>query len=129
MQKPFFQVFSTIQLKEEIRGLMEHTLVCRVAMNRLKTYLHIYLESDKLIPKQDIFEIEQAIHDQLFSDVPIQVKIIEKFRLSRQYTARNLMEAYEDSILLELREYNVFLYNLLAEANGYDPCPICGGRP
>ena len=44
------------------------------------------------------------------------IRIIEKFRLSRQYTARNLMEVYEESILQELRAYNVFLHNLLSEA-------------
>ena len=40
------------------------------------------------------------------------MKIIEKFRLSGQYTAKNLMQVYKDSILLELKIYNMFLYNL-----------------
>ncbi len=116
MQKPFFQVFPTIQLKDETRERMEYASVSRVTVNRQKTQLHIYLESGRLIHKKYIFETEQAIHDQLFSDVLMNIRIIEKFRLSRQYTARNLMEVYEESILQELRAYNVFLHNLLSEA-------------
>ena len=112
----FFQVFPTIQLKDETRERMEYASVSRVTVNRQKTQLHIYLESGRLIHKKYIFETEQAIHDQLFSDVLMNIRIIEKFRLSRQYTARNLMEVYEESILQELRAYNVFLHNLLSEA-------------
>ena len=51
MQKPFFQVFPTIQLKDETRERMEYASVSRVTVNRQKTQLHIYLESGRLIHK------------------------------------------------------------------------------
>ena len=78
--------------------------------------MRIYLESDVLIHKKYIFETERAIGDQLCFDVPLQVKIIEKFRLSGQYTAQKLLPVYRDSILLELKNYNMFLYNLFRSA-------------
>lgn len=46
----------------------------------------------------------------------IDVRIIEKFHLSGQYTAENLFPDYRDSILLELRDYSIFEYNLLRQA-------------
>ena len=98
MTKPFYDVFPTIDLSDFLQSLMEYVQVERVTMNRDRTFIRIYLLSEKLIHKKYIYEIEQAIKDQLFSDVLMTVKIIEKFQLSRQYTPRKLMPVYEDSI-------------------------------
>ncbi len=116
MQKPFFEVFPTLELEDSLRSLMEFVQVSRVTLNREKTFMRVYLESEKLIYKKDILELEQAIKSQLFSDVRMSVKIIEKFHLSRQYTPRKLMSVYKDSILLELKNYNALLYSLMKEA-------------
>ena len=61
--------------------------------------------------------MEKAIRDQLFSGVQMTVKIIEKFSLSRQYTPEKLMDVYKDSILLELKEYSIFEFNLFRKAD------------
>ena len=116
MQKSFFEVFPVLDLADDLQGILEFVTVTRVTLNRERTFMRIYLESEKLIYKRDILDIEQAIRDQLFYDVPMTVKIIEKFHLSRQYTPRNLMSVYEDSILLELKNYNALLYSLLRGA-------------
>lgn len=116
MLKPFFEVFPVLELSDSLHGILEFVQVVRVTMNRERTFIHVYLESEKLIYKKDIIEIEQAITDQLFYDTPTTVKIIEKFHLSKQYTPRKLMSVYEDSILLELKNYNALLYSLLHES-------------
>lgn len=116
MRKPFFEVFQTLDLSDTVQSLFEFVQVERVTMNRERNFMRIYLESEKLIHKKYVYEIEQAIKDQLFSDVSMTIKIIEKFRLSKQYTARKLIPVYEDSILLELKNYNALLYSLLKES-------------
>ena len=116
MMKSFFEVFPTLNLGDELHGLLEFAQVSRVTMNREHTFLHVYLESEKLIRKELIFELEDAIQRQLFSDTPMTVRLIEKFHLSKQYTPRKLMAVYEDSILLELRKYNTLLYSLFRES-------------
>ncbi len=116
MLKSFYDVFPTLDLSEQARCIMEYTQVSRVTMNRERTFMRIYLESDKLIYKKHILEIERAVEDQLFSDVVMTVKVIEKFHLSKQYTPRKLMAVYEDSILLELKNYNTLLYSLLKQS-------------
>ncbi len=116
MTKPFYDVFPALELSGQTKSLMEHSSVNRITMNRGRNHLKIYLESERLIQKKYIYETEQAVKHQLFSDAPVDVRIIEKFLLSRQYTARNLLPVYEDSILTELRNYNVFLYNMLRGA-------------
>ena len=44
------------------------------------------------------------------------VKVIEKYQLSEQYTAEKLMDLYKDSILEELKNYSLMEYNLLRSA-------------
>ena len=110
------EVFPTLDLSDELKGLLEFARIDRVTLNRDRDFMRIFLESEKLIFKKHIFELEQAIMDQLFSDVKITVKIIEKFHLSKQYTPQNLMPVYESSILLELKNYNALLYSLMHDS-------------
>ncbi|MDO5345196.1 MAG: PolC-type DNA polymerase III [Lachnospiraceae bacterium] len=116
MTKPFGEVFPKLHLSEDAGELMGQSGIARVTMNSRKDMMRIYLESDVLIHKKYILETEQAIMDQLCFRMPVQVKIIEKFHLSGQYTAEKLMPIYKDSILLELKHYNIFLYNLMRSA-------------
>lgn len=116
MQKSFMEVFPTLDLSDELKGLLEFVRIDRVTLNRDRDFMRIFLESEKLIFKKHIFELEQAIMDQLFSDVKMTVKIIEKFHLSKQYTPQNLMPVYESSILLELKNYNALLYSLMHDS-------------
>ena len=110
------EVFPTLDLSDELKGLLEFVRIDRVTLNRDRDFMRIFLESEKLIFKKHIFELEQAIMDQLFSDVKMTVKIIEKFHLSKQYTPQNLMPVYESSILLELKNYNALLYSLMHDS-------------
>ena len=112
MTKAFTEVFPKLRLSDDAGALMRQAQVARVTMTSRRDHMKIYLESEVLIQKEYVYETEQAIMDQLCFGAPVQVKIIEKFRLSGQYTAKNLMQVYKDSILLELKNYNMFLYNL-----------------
>ena len=67
MKKPFMEVFPTLQLREELKSVLEFVSIDRITMNRDRDFMRIYLESDKLIVKSCIFELEQAITGQLFS--------------------------------------------------------------
>ena len=46
----------------------------------------------------------------------MQVKVIEKYLLSEQYTPEKLMDMYKDSMLEELKNYSLMEYNLLRTA-------------
>ena len=111
MAKPFFEVFPTLQLNGKVHDIMEQTTVEKISATRRKDYLRIYLQSSRLILKEDIRTTENEIKDQLFPSANMIVKIYEKFELSSQYTPEKLMDVYRDSILEELREYNHIDYN------------------
>ncbi|MFR3322109.1 MAG: PolC-type DNA polymerase III N-terminal domain-containing protein [Lachnospiraceae bacterium] len=74
MKKPFMEVFPTLQLREELKSVLEFASIDRITMNRDRDFMRIYLESDKLIVKSCIFELEQAITGQLFPDAKMTVK-------------------------------------------------------
>ena len=113
MAKLFFEVFPTLKITGEMSALLKETEITKVASNSAQNALRIYLESTRLIPKPEIYHIEQEIRQQLFPHKEIAVKIIEKFNLSSQYTPEKLMAVYRESILEEIRNYSVLLYNLM----------------
>ena len=116
MAKTFFEVFPTLQVNEQTRTLLEEVEVTKVATNADRTYLHIHIQSNHLIPKRVIVQTEAAVKEQLFTSQRIQIRMLESYQLSEQYTAENLMREYRESILWELRERSVVAYNMFANA-------------
>lgn len=116
MEKDFFDVFPNLKIKDELHELLDMVFVTRVACNPAKTRLWVTIRSERWIHKKYIFELERQIERQCFPGIQIQVTVIEKFRLSRQYTPDNFLEVYRSSMELELRNYNMLEYNLFKRA-------------
>ena len=116
MTKLFFDVFPSLQVDGDMKKLLTEVEVTKVGMNREKDHLRVYLNSTRLIHKNDIYQLEKAIEGQIFKGKQMDVKVIEKYRLSEQYTPEKLLELYKDSILEELKNYSLMEYNLLRTA-------------
>ena len=117
MGKKFFEVFPTLKLDTGLRDLYEQVTVDKVSSTKRKDFLRIYISSERLIQKEDIFRVEGEIKKQFFPNAAMVIKFYERFQLSSQYTPEKLMEIYRDSILLELREYSPVEYNLFKHAD------------
>ena len=117
MSKAFREAFPTLKLEEELEGLLDTTEVTKISANHEHTHIRIYLRAKRLIFKKNIWKLEKAIIEQIFQNRAIQVKIIESYELSEQYTPKSLIEVYKDSILDELNAYSVLEYNLLRTAD------------
>ena len=124
MAKLFFDVFPTLKLNERTRTLFADVEVTKVATNRDRDYLHVYLFSTHLIQKPQICDMEIAIKEQLFGMNPIRIAIKESFQLSSQYTPENLLREYYESILYELKNRSIVEHNMFASAN----CSFENGR-
>lgn len=96
-----------------MQDLFEQANVERISATKRKDFLRIYISSDRLIQKADIFSVEQEMKKQFFPSASMVIRIYEKFHLSSQYTPEKLMDIYRESILLELRDYSPIEYNLL----------------
>ncbi|MDD3278280.1 MAG: PolC-type DNA polymerase III [Lachnospiraceae bacterium] len=116
MEKDFIEVFPGLQVSGDLADLLDTIQVTRVGVTRKKDWLRVYIISSQWIHKKHIFTLERAIKNQFFANVSMQVRIIERFVLSKQYTPENLLEVYRDSIMTELREYSIFLSNLFHTA-------------
>ena len=122
MSKAFREAFPTLKLEEELEGLLDTTEVTKISANHEHTHIRIYLRAKRLIFKKNIWKLEKAITEQIFQNRAIQVKIIESYELSEQYTPKSLIEVYKDSILDELNAYSVLEYNLLRTADSWIFC-------
>ena len=72
--------------------------------------------SGKLIHKEQLFHLERVLKKQLFGRTEVELKILERYELSGQYTPEKLLELYKDSILYELKHYSILEYNLFRGA-------------
>ena len=116
MPKEFFDVFPTLKVNDNLRGLLSQATVTRVTVTSARDRMRVYLESPRLLYWQSVQDTEHEIRRQIFGNASMDVKIIVKFQLSRQYTPRTLMQEYESSILSEIRDYIIFLYSILRQA-------------
>ena len=117
MAKKFFDVFPTLKLDTGIYDLFEQTMVEKVSATRRKDFLRIYLSSDRLIQKEDIFKVEREIKKQFFPSATMVIRIYEKYNLSAGYTPKKLTDVYRESILLELKAHSPIEYNMFKNAD------------
>lgn len=116
MNKLFFEVLPSLEPDKNLREFFEEVEIQRIATVKGSNALRIYIESKRLIKKEYIYKMEQCIAEQILGERDADVKIVEHFTLSEQYTPRNLMDMYKDSILLELGKRSMMEYNLFRKA-------------
>ena len=116
MEKEFLNVFRNLELKGELKALLEEVVVTKVSVNRKKDHLRVYIRSRQWIHKKYIYALERAIASQCFQGVSMEVKVLERFALSSQYTPQLFFEAYQSSMGLELKNYSILVYNMFRNA-------------
>ncbi len=116
MSKSFFDVFSDLDMKERTRLYFDGTRVERITMDKSRTNLRLYLTSDHLIPKEEIWAAEEEIARFVKKVSPVQVRIFEHFELSEAYKVKELLDLYLESIYSEIESYNFLMYQMLRKA-------------
>lgn len=102
MAKSFFEVFPQLKLDTDLHGMLDDATVSKVSTTRQRNSLRIYLGCGRLLPKEKIYFLESELKRQLFPHHTMNIKIIEHFQLSEQYTLKNLLDVYWSSILTEI---------------------------
>ncbi|HIX29548.1 MAG TPA: PolC-type DNA polymerase III [Candidatus Blautia stercoravium] len=116
MEKEFLDVFRNLELNGELKALLEEVVVTKVSVNQRKDHIRVYIRSRQWIHKKYIYALESAIASQCFRGVPMEVKVLEKFTLSSQYTPKLFFEAYQSSMGLELKNYSILVFNMFRNA-------------
>ena len=117
MEKNFFEAFPNLKLTGARKDLFGQVVVERITATRRKDILRIYIRSERLIEKEDVYGVEQEIKKQFFPKDNIIIKIYEKFILSGQYNPEKLMDTYKDSVLMELKDTEHMLYTMFRQAD------------
>ena len=113
--KKFLNILPDLKLSHEMAELFETVECEKVAASRDHSRIKIYIHSDRLIAHKAIRETERAIRSQMFKD-QVDVCLVEKYHLSRQYTPARLLEAYTGSLIDELEEEGEVSANLFRKA-------------
>ncbi len=117
MEKNFFEAFPNLKLTGARKDLFEQVVVERITATRRKDILRIYIRSERLIEKEEVYGVEQEIKKQFFPKDNIIIKIYEKFILSGQYNPEKLMDTYKESVLMELKDSEHMLYTMFRQAD------------
>ncbi len=116
MGKQFFETFPTLQLSTSLKDRMATAQVMRINYAKDRRTLLVYVTFPHLIPKEDIYEVEKQIEQQLFEGQEPKIRMMERFQLSEQYTLEHVFRMYQDSILLEFHHHSDLEYQLLRKA-------------
>ncbi len=117
MNKSFLQAFPTLVLDDATRDTFKDVAIEKISATKKQDILRIYISSSLLIDKTAVYRVEDEIKKLLFSELPVTVKIYERFNLSSQYTPRFLFDFYHDSIFAELKNYDPIEYTLVRRAD------------
>ena len=110
MAHELLSVFSDLNMNDVDKQLQDAE-VSRIITNRNHTKIRIYMDLNTLVPAERIRHLEKMIKDEYFPEMD--VRIIEKFHLSEQYTPEKVYENYRDSILQEIYANNRIMYQIL----------------
>lgn len=117
MTKDFLDVFQSFRDKGENASFFESITVERMSTNKKRDTIRLYLSFPTVIPKRRIKRLESEIRKDYFNHEGVRVIIIERFRISGQFTPKVLYDSYSDSILEELEAYSSILFSLFSRAS------------
>lgn len=117
MEKPFLEVFPGLNIADELKELLKLVVVEKVTMTKDRSSIRVYIRSPRLIHKKEYLCLRGRDREAAVPGETITIKILEKYRLSAQYTPEKLYDVYRDSILMELKNYGMIEYNILRRAD------------
>ncbi len=112
----FFTVFPDLKIDNKLMELLSLARVEKIATNHNKSSIRVYIVSNRIISKKEVYFIEKEMSSQLFKNT-VSVKFIEKYILSGQYNAKTLWDSYRESMLEETKQISRILYNILKKSD------------
>jgi len=112
----FFDTFDQLSADKELQNLYSEVEVAKVLASKRSNIIYVCMKSTRLINRQNIRKMESLLNKQLFSNTENTVILRPQFELSAQYNLLKLYPIYLDSILEELKEESIVLYNIFSGA-------------
>jgi len=115
-QRDFFDIFNELSVEENLKGVLGDAKVNSVVTNPGHTFVRIEVLFQNLVPKRQIWKLEDSLKHQYFNEMEATVRIRERYNLPDLYTPSELFEQYRDSLYEELYKEKPFLYAVLKRA-------------
>ena len=112
-KKLFFQVFPGFSPNKKLEELFLDVYIDKAIMKKSERTLYLHMESARIIHKENIYKMEQALKEFIFGTGNYTVKILERYILSSQYTVSKLTAIYKDSLLFELEKKSKVDFGLI----------------
>lgn len=115
MQKNFMDVFGKIDRGGDTEALFKDVVIERMVTNKSHDAIRLYLVFPTLIPRRRIKKLEETISNSYFGG-NVRVIIIEKFKLSKNFSPNSVYDSYKDSIYDEISDISTVLLSLFKRA-------------
>ena len=102
----FNEVIPKLHLDPEVAMYFENAEISHIKKSTTGLNIRIYLESNKIIPKIYIIELEKALFTQIFEKFGANnLRVLDRYNLINSYSPENIYNEYKESIRLELETY------------------------
>ena len=102
----FNEVFPKLHLDPEVAMYFENAEISHIKKSTTGLNIRIYLESNKIIPKKYIIELEKALFTQIFEKFGANnLRVLDRYNLINSYSPEIIYNEYKESIRLELETY------------------------
>lgn len=110
--KLFFDIFNVLRVEDDLQVVFSNVYVKKITYNHDRTIVRLFIHSDHLIDKKDIYKMQKRLEKQIFNNHNLDIIIVESFTLSDTYNAKVLFDSYRNSITEELKEIDHILYTI-----------------
>ena len=104
-KQDFLNVFPELRLSSELHMYAEALKVIRITKEGNAHMARIYTISNRLISKDVILQIEDALYRQVFGRFVRNVRILDRYYLGKDLDAETVFNEYRGSIEEELSRY------------------------
>ncbi len=118
-ERLFFEVFPKLEPNNQLKRAFADVKVYRLTASESTKTANVYIVSEQMIPKELVYQMEDALKYYLFDNNRDKVHIIENFRLSSVYTVEAIVDSYKDSILYEMSRESVIDFQLINGAEWF----------
>ena len=116
MEKSFGDVFSSLELSQELASVTEDVTIFKMAGPKTGERVKIYIKSNHIITRKQLNELSLAIKKQILKKKDVEVIFVERYNLSSAYTVKSTLNEYKDSIIDEFKDNNEIIYHLIKNA-------------
>ena len=112
MQRLLLETFEGLNLTDRQKKIFDDVNVENVVLSTEEKLIDIYLVSSHVVAYREICLLEYAL-GVFFGNADLNIKVHDRFELSKQYDAKAFFNEYKDSLLQIFKSENILEFDML----------------